>query len=194
MAVTPDPLKWGHWWASFAAWNQLRYQLGKRKVRANPPTGKKLSCSQSLWPEVHNSSSAYKGTSQWAVSNGKLFCGACREELSLKATVVKNHLKSDKHKERKRKLEGKDAQERDIVTALQKHNQTSHLEGETLPIEQQVYRVSVLTTFLKAGVPPISCLVSGIFWRGMVLDSLTEATWLIWSPLFWMSKVDLSRR
>ena len=94
-----------------------------------------------------------------SVSNGKLFSVACREELSLKANVVENHLKSDKHKEGKHKLESKDARESDIVTALQKHNRTSHLEGETLPIEQQVYRVSVLTAFLKAGIPlnKLSC-------------------------------------
>ncbi len=33
------------------------------------------------------------------------------------------------------------------------HNQEQHLRGETLPEQQQVYRVKVVTTFLKAGVP-----------------------------------------
>ena len=134
----------------------------KRKVRANPPRGKKRSCSRSLCdPKSITPVQRVKEhpSEALSISNGKLFCVACREELSLKANVVKNHLKSDKHKKGKRKLESKDARERDIVTALQKHNQTSHLEGETLPIEQQVYRVSVLTAFLKAGIPlnKLSC-------------------------------------
>ena len=33
--------------------------------------------------------------------------------------------------------------ERDIADALQKHNSEQHLRGETLPIDQQVYRVKL---------------------------------------------------
>ena len=88
-----------------------------------------------------------------SVSNGRLFCNACREELSLKATVLKNHLKSSKHDEGKKKLKTKGAREKDISLALEKHNEKNHLEGETLPINQQVYRVKVVKSFLHAGIP-----------------------------------------
>ena len=132
----------------------------KRKLRANhPPTGKKRSCSRpcrglsdpkSITPVQRLKEHPGESLS---VSNGKLFCGACREELSLKANILKNHLKSEKHKEGKTKLEGKEARERDIAAALERDNETAHLEGKTLPLKQQVYRVSVLTAFLKAGMP-----------------------------------------
>ena len=31
------------------------------------------------------------------LSNGKLFCNSCREEVSLKKSVLKNHISSVKH-------------------------------------------------------------------------------------------------
>ena len=40
-----------------------------------------------------------------------------------------------------------------MANALRAYNSHEHLAGEELPPEQQVYRVKVLTTFLKAGVP-----------------------------------------
>lgn len=42
--------------------------------------------------------------------------------------------------------------ERDIAQALEVHDE-SHPCGETLPTDQRVYRVKVVTTFLRAGVP-----------------------------------------
>ena len=75
------------------------------------------------------------------VSNGKLFCRGCREELCLKSS---NHLSSSKHLEGKKRLDKKQAREQDITQALQKYNSECH---------QQVYRVKVVPTFLQAGVP-----------------------------------------
>ena len=43
--------------------------------------------------------------------------------------------------------------ERDIADALQKHNIEQHLRGETLPTDQQVYRMKVVSCFLRAAVP-----------------------------------------
>ena len=37
-------------------------------------------------------------------STGKLFCSACREELSLKHSIVKNHVESAKHSKHKNHL------------------------------------------------------------------------------------------
>ena len=61
------------------------------------------------------------------VSAGNLFCSACREEVSLKSSVVANHIKSAKHSASKERLQQKNAR------------------GETLPEEQQI--------FLRAAVP-----------------------------------------
>ena len=47
----------------------------------------------------------------------------------------------------------KEAREKDIAVALAKHNEEQHLRGETLPEQQQVYRVKVVTAFLRADVP-----------------------------------------
>jgi len=33
----------------------------------------------------------------FTVSGGKLFCTACREELSLEQSIIKNHIQSGKH-------------------------------------------------------------------------------------------------
>jgi len=71
---------------------------------------------------------------------------------------VANHNQSNKHKSNKRKS-GKDklalkkARERDTAKCLKFHDDMSHPVGETLPMEQRVYRLKVLKTFLRAAVP-----------------------------------------
>lgn len=88
-----------------------------------------------------------------SVSKGCLFCSVCREQLSLKRSVIKNHVQSSKHESSKKRMEKKEARERDIAESLTKYNKEIHPRGETLPQEQQVYRVKVVSAFLKAGVP-----------------------------------------
>ena len=87
------------------------------------------------------------------ISAGKLFCRACREELSLKKSSIQNHVTSSKHTAGKEKLAKKEKRDMDIVEALQKYDTNTHPSGETLPDAVRVYRVMVLSTFLKAGVP-----------------------------------------
>ena len=90
----------------------------------------------------------------FVVSRGKLFCEACREEVGLKKSVINNHVRrSNKHSAGKERLAKKGKQEKDIVEALSAYNAKEHLAGEALPPEQLVYRVKVLTTFLRAGIP-----------------------------------------
>ncbi len=81
------------------------------------------------------------------VSSSKLFCVACREELSLRKGVIANHVASTKHKNGKERLTLKEAKERDIAKALVESDKDCHPVGETLPEEQRVYRVKVLKTF-----------------------------------------------
>ena len=78
---------------------------------------------------------------------------ACREELSLKKCVVSAHVQSAKHKSGKKWLTEKEKQEMDIAEALRASDLDLHPKGETLPQDQRVYRVKVVRTFLRAGVP-----------------------------------------
>ena len=80
---------------------------------------------------------------------GKLFCSACREEVSLKRSIISNHIASAKHKQSKTKLVRKERRERDIAGALAIYDGYTHPRGETLSTDQRVYRIA----FLKAGVP-----------------------------------------
>ena len=86
------------------------------------------------------------------VSAGKLFCLACMEELSLKKSIIINHVSSSKQTLGKEKLAGKEKHEVDIAEALKKYNDSEHPSGESLPQSVRVFRVKVLCTFLKAGV------------------------------------------
>ena len=66
------------------------------------------------------------------VSCNKLFCEACKEEVSLKCCIIV-HIKSEKHRSSKEKLTHRQAREKDIAAALEEHNEEVHLKGETLP-------------------------------------------------------------
>ena len=127
-----------------------------RKIRTNPPKGKRP-CRGALESDPKGVSPSQRvrefATEPFTVSHGYLFCSACREQLSLKRSVLKNHVCSMKHKNSKERLSRKEMRERDIASSLHKYNQKVHQRGETLPKEQQVYRVRVVSTFLKAGVP-----------------------------------------
>ena len=130
----------------------------KRKVRCNhPPAGKRHRVSSKVGAFDPKSVTPSHRVREFPgenliVSSGKLVCQRCREEVGLKSSVVKNHIRSEKHKDGCEKLEQKNARERDIAEALTKHNETAHL-GETLPMAQQVYRIKVVTAFLRAGTP-----------------------------------------
>ena len=80
----------------------------KRSVRSNPPIGKKRSCSRSksdpksITPAKR---AAEHPNEHFVVGyNSKLFCTACREELSLKASILKRHVQSAKHLDGKERL------------------------------------------------------------------------------------------
>ena len=86
-------------------------------------------------------------------SNGQLFCNACREEIALKKTIIETHVKTSKHASGKECLEKKEARERDIAKSLEEYNNQFNPEGESLSVAYRVYRVKVVRSFMKAGVP-----------------------------------------
>ena len=85
--------------------------------------------------------------------SGKLFCNACQETLSVKKSVLIQHVKSVKHISGKERLASKQARERNIADMLRKYDKDEHHIGETLSEEVRIYRIKVVTSFLKAGVP-----------------------------------------
>ena len=73
----------------------------KRKTQQNPPPlGKRRARGHGAFDPKSVSPAIrvreYPGESL-SVSNQKVFCNACREELGLKSSVVNNHIKSTKH-------------------------------------------------------------------------------------------------
>ena len=103
----------------------------KRKVQSNPPVDMKRS------KKGRNSAFAPKYITppydhvkehpgdDLTVTTGTLFCSACREQLSVKSQVIN----------------------------IQSSPSIQHPVGEKLPKRTRIYRVKVVTAFLKAGVP-----------------------------------------
>ena len=67
--------------------------------------------------------------------------------------MIANHVRSNKHTLSKAKILSKEKQQQDIAEKLKKYNQETHKSGESLSQDQQVFRVRVVTAFLRAGVP-----------------------------------------
>ena len=89
-----------------------------------------------------------------SVRSGKLFCDACREELALKKSTIKNHIESgDKHKRAKEKLSRKEARERDIAESLRSYDKEVQPAGTQVSMEERVFRLRVVEEFLRAGIP-----------------------------------------
>ena len=79
--------------------------------------------------------------------------GLSRGTYSLKKNIIVSHVSSAKHKTGKDKLALKEAKERDIARLLTE-GYVTHPVGDTLSMDQRVYRVKVLKCFfLRAAVP-----------------------------------------
>lgn len=81
---------------------------------------------------------------------GKLFCNGCKEILSSKKSILKNHFASKKHAAGKEKLKVTKKRDQTIKEALRKEK---HNKDSTLPVEERAYRLQVVEEFLKAGIP-----------------------------------------
>ena len=115
----------------------------KRKVCVNNPphdgaqTKKKPRCLTDL-KTVSVSDQAREFKHEMIVaSGGKLFCSSCREELSLKLSIIKSHIQSSKHECSKKKVSDGKNRERDISVALSAYEKEVHPSGETLPEAQK---------------------------------------------------------
>ena len=71
-------------------------------------------------------------------SNNRLFCNACQEVLAVKASIIKRHVDSSKHKSGKTRLAQKEKREATILQAMKKYDRQVHPEGEMLSDNQRV--------------------------------------------------------
>ena len=129
----------------------------KRRLQQNPPHKgvKRGKGKEKGDPKNISASERVKAypDEQFTVSNSKLFCRACREELAIKKSSIESHIKSQKHINGKKKLALKNKEESDILQALKAYDSQVHPVGDGLPYSTRVYRVKVVTAMLKAGVP-----------------------------------------
>ena len=120
------------------------------------------------------------------VRNSKLFCCACKEVLALN----KSSIKSQKHISGKKKLALMNKEESNILEALHVYDSRVHLVGDGLPDSTRVYRVKVVTTMLKAGVPlnKIDLFRDLLEEHGYALTSSTHLRQLI--PFIYQERVE----
>ena len=130
----------------------------KRKILTYLPVGKKRSShsgyKKSKDPKVTPLQRAKEfPNDHLCVSARNHFCNVCREKLCVKRSTMKNHLTSTKHADSKTVYKKGELRDGDIVKALQKYDQRVNPVGQTLPQEQRLYRIKVVMTLLKAGIP-----------------------------------------
>ena len=95
--------------------------LARKRVR-KPPARKRASTSQCDLKNIKPEERVKEFPGEFLqVRRGKLFCSACREEISLKKSIIKNHTYSgNKHNNSKKKLAEREARERDIANYLKR--------------------------------------------------------------------------
>ena len=109
-----------------------------------------------------------------------MFCRACKEVLALKKSSIEYHIKSQKHICGEKKLALKNKEESNILEALHVYDSQVH-PSDGLPDSTRGYRVKVVTTMLKAGVPlnKIDLFLDLLEEHGYALTSSTHLRQLI---------------
>ena len=133
----------------------------KRAIRNNPPKGKKRKVSTGTGSSASTSMKSVTPRDRCnrfpkeylTVSGGKLFCGCCREEVSMKLSSIKHHIDSNKHKVNKEKEAKRVCGDKTLAQQLQAYESETHPRGETLSESHKLYRIKVVTAFLKSGIP-----------------------------------------
>ena len=96
--------------------------------------------------------SEFKGE-QLVVRDGSLFCNACRCFVSEKKSIVAAHVKSQKHAIAKTRRDQEKGREQLIKEGLAAMDKSARQAGETIPLEERAYRVLVVQTLLREGIP-----------------------------------------
>ena len=128
----------------------------KRKVSSIPPIGtKQCKSSTNFDPKCVKPLDCIEQFpgEYLVVSAGKLFCSVCWEQLPSRKPVINLHIKSTKHDAGKERLLCKCQNEKTIAKAIKCYESDFHPIDETLPESTRVYRVKVVISSLKAGIP-----------------------------------------
>ena len=94
-----------------------------------------------------------------STSMGKLYCDACHVVLSTKKSIVKNHIKSDRHREAKEKTQKAGARQSTLQASWKEYQREHDLSlvgtglSRATPDGEILRRINVVESFLKAGVP-----------------------------------------
>ena len=83
------------------------------------------------------------------IREGKLFCSACKERVSTKKSILKNHIISKKHNTGKEKLSKSELRERSIIEVFHA-SENKQVQDSRTPVNERAFRVEVLEDFLKA--------------------------------------------
>ena len=79
----------------------------------------------------------------------------------------------------KKKLTVRRADDQDIAQSLKKYNEEVHGQGETLPEQQQVFRVKVVKTFFKLVCHLAKLTISVLCLKRQVIASQIKDFYLI---------------
>ena len=97
-----------------------------QKIKTNEPPHGKRQCKGAVSSDPKGVSPQQRvrefTNASITVSHGHLFCTACRERLSLKRSIIKNHVQSSKHQKSQQRIKHKEAREWDIAESLRNYN------------------------------------------------------------------------
>ena len=129
----------------------------KRKIHSNPPPKGLKKGKGAVADEPHTVTPATRlkefPDQHLSLLCGKLFCNACREHLSVKKSVITQHVNSAKHAMGLRCIASKEKREKSTADLLKKYDDEAHPSGENFVESTRINRVKVVKAFLKAGIP-----------------------------------------
>ena len=155
----------------------------KWAVRVNlPPKGKRTCRGPATASEPKGASPSQRvkenPDQSLTVSNGRLFCKASREELSLKSRSVKSHVRSTKHRERHSKCQSVELQERDIALAKK-----CTIRGTLCLLICKFIGWRLFLHFYVTAYHSQNCIYFMISWKRMHIDYVIGVTSLTQLPL-----------
>ena len=91
------------------------------------------------------------------VSARTLFCEACRQEVSLRHCIVKNHIASSRHLKMKDSLQERKGRDVDIAKSLKQYDEEQHPSGECLP---EKHNLSIIYNMGKHNTRKINAVLT----------------------------------
>ena len=77
----------------------------------------------------------------------KLRCGACKETIRKKKSIVKKHISSLKHVKAKKTILESMNKDQSVLELLRRNDQAKHPKGKTLPHDMRLYRFDLIQSW-----------------------------------------------